>query len=46
LYLDQPTTSAATWNAPNNINFTTQTVMVESQLSQTRDQDFGPMESF
>ncbi len=36
----------ATWNAPNNVDFTTQTMMVESLLSQAWDQDFGPMESF
>ena len=34
------------WNAPNNIDFSTQAVMVESQISQAWDLEFGPMEPF
>ncbi len=37
---------SGTWNAPNNIDFSTQTMMVESLLNQAWDQDFGPVELF
>ena len=34
------------WNAPNNIDYATQAVIVESPISQAWDQEFGPMEPF